>query len=367
MEASSHGLDQKRLDGVRLTAGAFTNLSRDHLDYHADRGRLSRRQAAAVRELLPPGAPAVIDADSDVAARVIAAARAARAATSFTVGATGEAIRLASAAREGFSTRARARFMRAQRFRVLLPLPGDFQASNALVAAGLCIATRQRRRTRCSRRCESLQGAPGRLERVGEARGAPVFVDYAHKPDALEKALAALRPFVQRPADRGVRLRRRPRPGQAAADGRDRRARAPTSSSSPTTIRAPRSPPRSAPRSSPPRRARSRSATAPRRSAPASPCCARAMCCWSPARATRRARSSAIDVLPFSDADEARAALEEARMSRRSGPCDELTAALGARPSARARRAASTGVSIDTRTLEPGDLFVAIGREQRRP
>ena len=76
-----------------------------------------------------------------------------------------------------------------------MPLPGDFQVSNALVAAGLCLATGTDPETVFAA-LERLEGAPGRLERVGDKDGAPVFVDYAHKPDALEKALAALRPFV---------------------------------------------------------------------------------------------------------------------------------------------------------------------------
>ena len=89
---------------------------------------------------------------------------------------------------------------------------------------------------------ERLKGAKGRLELVGERNGAPIFVDYAHKPDALAKALEALRPYVKRQARRRVRRRRRSRPRQAAADGRDRRRRRPTASSSPTTIRAAKSP-----------------------------------------------------------------------------------------------------------------------------
>jgi UDP-N-acetylmuramoyl-L-alanyl-D-glutamate--2,6-diaminopimelate ligase len=79
---------------------------------------------------------------------------------------------------------------------VRLPLPGDFQIANALVAAGLCIATGSEAEA-VFKALQSLKGAPGRLERIGELRGAAVFVDYAHKPDALEKALAALRPYVR--------------------------------------------------------------------------------------------------------------------------------------------------------------------------
>ncbi len=150
MEASSHGLDQKRLDGVRLTAGAFTNLSRDHLDYHATPEAYLVGEAAPVHGTAEPGAPAVIDADAEVAAEVVEAARR-RGLDVFTVGAKGEAIRLLSAARDGLATRLNLEH-RGRRWPVLLPLPGDFQASNALVAAGLCIATGGKTRARCSRR-----------------------------------------------------------------------------------------------------------------------------------------------------------------------------------------------------------------------
>jgi UDP-N-acetylmuramoyl-L-alanyl-D-glutamate--2,6-diaminopimelate ligase len=193
LEASSHGLDQKRLDGVRLAAGAFTNLSRDHLDYHATKEAYLDAKLRLFRELLPDGAPAVIDADSDVAPRVIEAARA-RGLPLYVVGRRGGALRLIGAERDGFSARivvehgGRAHPLR-------LPLPGDFQVSNALIAAGLCLATGTDPEAVFAA-LERLEGAPGRLERVGDKDGAPVFVDYAHKPDALEKALAALRPFV---------------------------------------------------------------------------------------------------------------------------------------------------------------------------
>ncbi len=193
LEASSHGLDQKRLDGVRLAAGAFTNLSRDHLDYHATKEAYLDAKLRLFRELLPDGAPAVIDADSDVAPRVIEAARA-RGLPLHVVGRRGGALRLIGAERDGFSSRIVVEHVgRARRLR--LPLPGDFQVSNALVAAGLCLATGTDPEAVFAA-LERLEGAPGRLERVGDKDGAPVFVDYAHKPDALEKALAALRPFV---------------------------------------------------------------------------------------------------------------------------------------------------------------------------
>jgi UDP-N-acetylmuramoyl-L-alanyl-D-glutamate--2,6-diaminopimelate ligase len=185
MEASSHGLDQKRLDGVTPAAAGFTNLSRDHMDYHATEEDYLNAKLRLFRDLLPAKGWAVIDADSAVAPRVIAAAS-----RPFTVGAKGEAIRLTHAAREGFSTRLSLSHA-GQDYDVLLPVPGDFQVSNALVAAGLCIASGSDPAAVFAA-LEKLEGAPGRLERIGEQ----VFVDYAHKPDALEKALAALRPFV---------------------------------------------------------------------------------------------------------------------------------------------------------------------------
>jgi UDP-N-acetylmuramoyl-L-alanyl-D-glutamate--2,6-diaminopimelate ligase len=193
LEASSHGLDQKRLDGVRLAAGAFTNLSRDHMDYHATSEDYLAAKLRLFRALLPKGAPAVVDADSDVAARVGAVALE-RGLRLFTVGVRGADLRLISAGREGFATRIA--FECAGRvWRARLPLPGDFQVSNALIAAGLCVATGSEPGAVVAA-LETLEGAPGRLERIGEKSGAPVFVDYAHKPDALEKTLAALRPFV---------------------------------------------------------------------------------------------------------------------------------------------------------------------------
>ena len=194
IEASSHGLDQKRLDGVRLAAGAFTNLTRDHMDYHPTVEDYLAAKLRLFRDLLPDGAPAIIDADSAIASQVIAATRA-RGLKAVTVGAKGETIRLNSAARAGLSSVLDLEFGGRSR-RVNFPLPGDFQISNALVAAGLCIAT-DGDADAVFEALQTLKGAPGRLERIGDVRGATVFVDYAHKPDALEKAIAALRPFVR--------------------------------------------------------------------------------------------------------------------------------------------------------------------------
>jgi UDP-N-acetylmuramyl-tripeptide synthetase len=195
MEASSHGLDQRRLDGVRLTAAGFTNLSRDHLDYHAGLEDYLAAKLRLFTELLKPGRTAVIAADGDHAAQVTEACRA-RGLNLFTVGAKGADLRLKEARAENFALRLDLVFA-GREISVKLPLAGLFQAENALVAAGLALAAGAPPE-KVFAALEVLRGAPGRLERVGDRNGAPVFVDYAHKPDALEKALAALRPFAGR-------------------------------------------------------------------------------------------------------------------------------------------------------------------------
>jgi UDP-N-acetylmuramyl-tripeptide synthetase len=194
MEASSHGLDQRRLDGVRLAAGAFTNLSRDHLDYHSGLDDYLAAKLRLFKALLRPGQPAVIAADGDFSGRVIDACRAEKLRV-FTVGAKGDGLRLKDIRAEGFALLLDIVFEGRDHL-VTLPLAGGFQAENALVAAGLAISVG------CSHEkvfaaLENLRGAPGRLDLVGDKAGAPVFVDYAHKPDALEKALEALRPFAK--------------------------------------------------------------------------------------------------------------------------------------------------------------------------
>ena len=193
MEASSHGLDQRRLDAVRLSAAAFTNLSRDHLDYHSDLDSYLAAKLRLFEALLAPGQPVVIDADADVAARVVDAC-AARGLRVLTTGAKGDFLKLVSAQSRPASTLVRIACEGAM-YDIELPLAGAFMASNALVAAGLCIATGSPAAS-VLEALAHLKGAPGRLEKIGERKGAPVFVDYAHKPDALEKVLTALRPLA---------------------------------------------------------------------------------------------------------------------------------------------------------------------------
>lgn len=195
LEASSHGILQRRLDGVKLSAAAFTNLSRDHLDYHPTLEAYFAAKLELFNRLMQPGQPAVIDADSEAGDEVIRAGKA-RGLRIFSTGFKGEAIRLTEAKAEGHATRLRLIYGGCT-YTPLLPLAGTFQASNALVAAGLCIAAGSDARGVFAV-LETLKGAPGRLELIGRRKGAPVFVDYAHKPDALEKALKALRPFVHK-------------------------------------------------------------------------------------------------------------------------------------------------------------------------
>jgi UDP-N-acetylmuramoyl-L-alanyl-D-glutamate--2,6-diaminopimelate ligase len=193
IEASSHGLDQYRLDGLHITAGGFTNITRDHLDYHPTFEAYLAAKLRLFEDLLAPGAAAIIDVDHDHADAVVAAS-AARGLSIITVGRNGTGIRLLHSAIDGFSQLLRLEHDQ-KHYRLRLPLVGEFQIENALVAAGLALATGGNAGLVFAA-LEQLSGAKGRLERVGVSRGAQIFVDYAHKPDALAKALDALRPYV---------------------------------------------------------------------------------------------------------------------------------------------------------------------------
>lgn len=195
LEASSHGLDQHRLDGVGVTAAAFTNLSRDHLDYHPTVSAYFDAKMKLFEDLLPVGGVAVVDMDTVDGVKAAERARVAGRRV-FGVGRAGDGLRLvavsAEAGRQILKVEAEGVV-----HRIALPLLGTFQVSNALVAAGLAVVTGTPV-SKALMALEKLQGAPGRLDRVGvTAEGAPVFVDYAHKPGALETALEALRPYTQ--------------------------------------------------------------------------------------------------------------------------------------------------------------------------
>ncbi|MCC5979656.1 MAG: UDP-N-acetylmuramoyl-L-alanyl-D-glutamate--2,6-diaminopimelate ligase [Salinarimonas sp.] len=194
MEASSHGLDQHRLDGVRLSAAAFTNLGRDHLDYHPTMEAYLAAKMRLFDTLLPRGARAIVNADGDYAREAIDAIRAAGH-TPLTVGRDGDFIRLERHETRGFA-QAVSLVHAGQRDDLAIPLIGTFQIENALVAAALVIATGGDA-ARVFAALEGLEGVDGRLERVGEVDGGLCVVDYAHKPDALSHALKALRPFAR--------------------------------------------------------------------------------------------------------------------------------------------------------------------------
>jgi UDP-N-acetylmuramoyl-L-alanyl-D-glutamate--2,6-diaminopimelate ligase len=194
MEASSHGLDQFRLDGLRLAAAAFTNLTRDHLDYHGSESAYRAAKLRLFAELLPDGAPVV--ADSDMDAVTLAAlgdiARRRRLALR-TVGEAGTAIRLIDVQPhpDGQTLRIDAAGTRRD---IMLPLPGRFQADNALLAAALAMALGD---SDALDRIGALRGVRGRMELAARLpNGAAVYVDYAHTPDALERLLTALRPHT---------------------------------------------------------------------------------------------------------------------------------------------------------------------------
>ncbi len=195
LEASSHGIDQRRLDGVKLTAAGFLNLTQDHLDYHGTMGVYRAAKLRLFETLLARGKMAVLNADSDAYAAFAGVAVSAGQGV-MSVGEAGQGLRLIE----------RVLLPDGQRLTVLhdgkshtfrLPLAGAFQASNALVAAGLCIAAGLSPEQAFAG-LETIEGAPGRLQRVGQGpRGGEAYVDYAHTPDGLETVLGALRPHVR--------------------------------------------------------------------------------------------------------------------------------------------------------------------------
>ncbi len=228
MEASSHGLDQHRLDGVRLAAAAFTNLSQDHLDYHLDLNAYFEAKAGLFRRVLPEDGTAVVNVEDPRGDDVVDLAEA-RGQDVLTVGrradaalrilvqrfdATGQDLR--------FSWNGSARQVR-------LNLIGGFQAENVLLSAGLAIACGGEP-AQVFATLPQLSTVRGRMQLVAtRGTGAAVFVDYAHTPAALETALAALRPHVMGrlavvygaggDRDRG----KRPLMGRAARDHADLR------------------------------------------------------------------------------------------------------------------------------------------------
>jgi UDP-N-acetylmuramoyl-L-alanyl-D-glutamate--2,6-diaminopimelate ligase len=224
MEVSSHALAQFRADGVRFSAAAFTNITQDHLDFHADFGDYFRTKLRLILELLPPSSGVVVNMDGAGGDDVAAAARA-RGLKAYLTGANGETLRLVSAAPQpgGLDIVVDAE---GRTYSMRLPLIGGFQAENALLAAGLVMAS-GRLPAEVLPLLGRLPGVPGRMQHAAEIDGAGVYIDYAHTPDAVATALRAVRPHA---AGRviviigagGDRDRtKRPLMGAAAANGAD--------------------------------------------------------------------------------------------------------------------------------------------------
>lgn len=225
LEASSHGLDQRRLDGLTLKAAAFLNLTQDHLDYHKSMGAYRDAKLRLFRTLLPIGGTAVLNADSPVF-DAFAAAAVMHGQTVLSVGESGVGLRLVARTPEPFGQRLTIT-RQGRTYDVRLPLAGAFQAANVLAAAGLCIAAGEEVEAVLAA-LEQLKGAPGRLQHVGSGpNGGDAYVDYAHTPDGLETVLTALRPHVSGRlivvfGAGGDRDRaKRPLMGKAAAEGAD--------------------------------------------------------------------------------------------------------------------------------------------------
>lgn len=195
MEASSHGLKQRRMDAVTVTAAAFTNLTQDHLDYHPDFEDYFNAKLGLFNRVAVDAAPAVINMDSDWSQKMADGAKAAGHEI-VTIGWRGRDLAISEIIPHQTS-QTLCFSWRGEEFRVELPLVGEFQTANALTAATLAALTGVEPAAAFTA-LAGLAGVSGRLEEVGRTRaGAPIFIDYAHTPDGLDKLLRAVRPHTQ--------------------------------------------------------------------------------------------------------------------------------------------------------------------------
>ena len=193
-EASSHGLSQFRLDGVLIAAAAFTNLTRDHLDYHGDMDAYWSAKCRLFAEVMGPRGAAVINDDSPLAGQLAELCRQ-RGQRVLTYGHAESDIRILRAVPAAHGQDLELVVL-GQAYRLHLPLAGDFQVSNAACALGLALATGAEQSAAVAA-LSHLEGVPGRLQKVAATTaGAAIYVDYAHTPDALETVLKALRPHA---------------------------------------------------------------------------------------------------------------------------------------------------------------------------
>ena len=194
MEASSHGLDQYRLDGVKISASGFSNLTQDHFDYHADGEEYFQAKARLFTELTPSGAPVVINVNDEYGKRLVKICQQ-RGQEVMQVGWSGGDIRI-----DEVMPRASHQIVdlvvHGQRYKIDLPLAGEFQTLNAVSALGLAMVTGVKRDVALEA-LEGLSGVAGRMERAAQTReGAPIYVDFAHTEDGLDKLLRSVRPHT---------------------------------------------------------------------------------------------------------------------------------------------------------------------------
>lgn len=194
MEASSHGLDQYRLDAVKITAAGFSNLTQDHFDYHSDAEDYFNAKARLFMELTPKDAPVVINVNDQYGQRLVDMCRE-RGQDVMQVGWSGRDIRI-----DEVMPRAASQIIdlvvRGKRHKIELPLAGEFQTLNAIAALGLAMVTGVKTDTALEG-LENLYGVAGRMERAGQTKdGAPIFVDFAHTEDGLDKLLRSVRPHT---------------------------------------------------------------------------------------------------------------------------------------------------------------------------
>ena len=227
MEASSHGLDQRRLDGVKIAASALTNVARDHMDYHPTSANYAAAKLRLFSELTPTGAPVVVNAD-DIVFPLVAQIAEARSLELIPVGegeAAASGIRIVS--RHFNNAGQTVEIEWGGSYKIHLPLVGAFQARNVLTAAALAVGCGAGKDKVLSA-LPNLKGVRGRMELVARrANGAAIYVDYAHKPDALIAALRGIRPHVEKRlfvlfgagGDRDAG--KRPLMGEAAAEHAD--------------------------------------------------------------------------------------------------------------------------------------------------
>lgn len=194
MEASSHGLDQYRLDAVQITAAGFTNLTQDHFDYHADAEDYFLAKARLFAGLTPANAPVVINTNDEYGQRLVKMCEE-RGQDVMQVGWSGQDIRI-----DEVMPRAASQMItlvvKSERHKIELPLAGEFQVLNAISALGLAMVTGVEKGT-ALKALENLEGVAGRMERAGQTKdGAPIFVDFAHTEDGLDKLLRSVRPHT---------------------------------------------------------------------------------------------------------------------------------------------------------------------------